>query len=79
MRTVETNETLIVGAMIKVKKNIKLPDKFKCIFKGKTNIERGTYPFWYPVKNTGYSRLVNELKIRYGIKVEYGVMGTMEI
>ena len=78
-RTLETTETIIVGVIIEVRKNIVLPDKYKCIFKGETHIQRGNYTYWYPVKNLHYSRLVNELHLRYGIKVKYGVMGTMEI
>lgn len=79
MRSVDTNETLIVGAIIEVKRNVVLPDKYKGIFKGKTEIERGNYSYWYPVKNTSYARLLNELDRWYGFKVKYGIMGTMEI
>ena len=79
MRSVGTNETLIVGVIIEVVQNIILPEKFKGIFNGKTEIERGKYSYWYPVKNTSYSRLINELKVHYGLNVKYGVMGTMEI
>ena len=79
LRAVDTNETLIVGVIIEVDKNTVLPEKYKGVFKGKTEIERGKYSYWYPVKNTAYSRLVNELNRWYGFKVKYGVMGTMEI
>lgn len=79
VRQTDTNETLIVGVIIEVGQNTTLPEKFKGIFKGKTEIERGKYSYWYPVKNTSYSRLVNELKVHYGLGVKYGVMGTMEI
>ena len=79
VRQTDTNETLIVGVIIEVGQNTTLPEKFKGIFKGKTEIERGKYSYWYPVKNTSYSRLVNELKVHYGLGVQYGVMGTMEI
>ena len=79
MRSVGTNETLIVGVIIEVKRNTTLPDKYKGVFKGKTEIERGKYSYWYPVKNTSYARLINELARWYGLTVKYGLMGTMEI
>ena len=79
MRTIEKKEILVVGVIIEVDHNITLPERYKGIFKGKTEISRGKYSYWYPVKNTSYSRLVNELKIRYGLKLRYGVAGTMEV
>ena len=65
--------------MIEVRKKTVLPEKYKGVFHGETVIERGSYSYWYPVKNTSYSRMVNELKWKYGFKVRYGIMGTMEL
>ena len=78
-RDLRTCETLIVGVIIEVPKNTTLPDKYKGVFHGETEIKHGKYSYWYPVKNTSYSRMVNELNKRYGFKIRYGVMGTMEI
>ena len=79
MRSLSTNETLIVGVVIDVYKKTVFPDRFKVIFKGKTEVQRGRYTWWYPVKHVAYARLVNELKLRYGCATKYGVMGTMEL
>ena len=79
MRLFEKNEVLVVGVIIVVDKRITLPDRFKSIFKGETTVERGQYQFFYPIKNPWYSRMVNLLKVRYGLKVKYGVAGTMEV
>ena len=79
MRDLDTNETIIVGIVIEVNKNITLPERYKAMFKGKTEIQRGKYTYWYPVKNNEYARKVNELKRWYRLKIKYGLMGTMEI
>lgn len=79
MRMTDTNETLIVGVIIECYKKTTVPERFKGIFKGQTEIERGKYTYWYPIKNPSHSRLVNLLKLRYGMGVKYGVAGTMEI
>lgn len=78
-RTVEKNEQILVGVIIEVYRNTKLPEKYKGIFHGETDIKKGKYTYWYPVKNTSYSRMVNELNWKYGMKVRYGIAGTMEI
>jgi len=78
-RSLNTNEQIIVGVRIEVKKRTEVDDDFKGIFHGDTVIERGTYTYWYPVKNTSYARLVNKLNWKYGFKVRYGICGSMEI
>ncbi len=78
---VEKNETLLVGVQIFVKKPCTVPSKYKCIFHGQTNLSRGTYMYWFPVKNTTYARLIHEIERWYSkdITIKYGVAGTMEI
>lgn len=46
MRNIETNETLIVGVVIDVYKKTVFPDRFKVIFKGKNEVQRGRYTWW---------------------------------
>ena len=78
---ISKNETLIVGVQIVVKRPCTVPSKYKCMFHGQTNLTRGTYIYWYPCKNTTYSRLVHEVERWYkkDIQIRYGVAGTMEI
>ena len=78
-RTIEKQEILVAGVIIDVPRDTVLPDEFKTMFHGETNVKRGKYTWWYPVKNTTYARLVNKLTLRYGIKVKYGIAGTMEV
>lgn len=75
----DTQEVLMVGALITVKKDTVFPDRYKGVFHGKTEVPRGRYVYWYPIKNTTYSRMVNELQRWYGVSVEYGIAGTAEI
>ena len=79
VRTLDKKEVLVVGVIIEVPHNTVLPERYKGIFRGKTDVQRGKYTYWYPVKNTSYSRMINELKNRYGFGLRYGVAGTMEV
>lgn len=78
---IEKNETIIVGVIIKVLKPVTLPDKYKTMFHGNTNLKPSTYVWWYPVKNNIYAKLVYEIQRWYKreIKIMYGIAGTMEI
>lgn len=78
---VEKQEQIIVGVMIKVLKPVTMPPRYKTMFHGQTDLKPSTYVWWYPVKNTEYARLVNEVERWYKgkIRIQYGVMGTMEI
>ncbi|MBR4396940.1 MAG: hypothetical protein IKS93_03705 [Methanobrevibacter sp.] len=75
------NEVLVVGVQIQVKKNCTLPARYKGMFHGQTNIKRGTYMYWFPVKNVSYARMVHEVERWYKryITIKYGVAGTMEM
>lgn len=79
MRSFNLDEVIVVGVLIKVKEPTTVPEKYKGIFHGHTEIEKGSYVYWYPARDTSYSRLINELERWYGMKMEYGVLGTMEI
>ena len=79
MRSFETEETIVVGVLLKVKSKTVFPDRYKGMFHGKTEVEPGSYVYWYPAKNTTYARLIHELERWYNVKTEYGVLGTMEI
>lgn len=76
-----TKETLIVGVQIVVKKPCTVPAKYKGMFHGQTELQRGTYMYWYPCKNVTYSRMVHEIERWYKgkIQIKYGVAGTAEI
>jgi hypothetical protein len=78
---IEKNETLIVGVQIVVKRRCNIPSRYKGMFHGHTNLERGTYMYWFPVKNTSYARMVHEVERWYKdtITIKCGVAGTMEI
>ena len=78
---IEKKETLIVGVQIVVKKPVTVRDIYKSMFHGETNLTRGTYMYWYPCKNTTYSRMVHQVERWYkdSIQIKYGVAGTMEI
>ena len=55
--------------------------RYKTMFHGQTNLKPSTYVWWWPVKNIEYARLVHEIERWYKgkIKIQYGVMGTMEV
>ena len=78
---INKNETLIVGVQIVVKKPCTIPARYKCMFHGQTNLYKGTYMYWFPVKNTTYARMVHEVERWYKdlITIKYGVAGTSEI
>ena len=78
---IEKEEQLIVGVVIQVKREVTLPDRYKVMFHGKTELKPGTFIWWYPVKNTTYARLVHEVERWYKkqIKIQYGIAGTMEV
>lgn len=77
----EKKETLLVGVQICVKKPCTLPARYKGMFHGQTNLSKGTYMYWYPVRNTTYARMVHEVERWYKdkITIKYGLAGTMEI
>lgn len=76
-----TEEQIIVGVVIQVKKPVVLPERYKTMFHGQTDLKPGTFIWWYPVKNITYARLVHEIERWYKgiIKITYGIAGTMEI
>lgn len=78
---ISKQEVLMVGVQIFVKKPCTIPDRYKCMFHGQTNLSRGTYMYWFPVKNTTYARLVHEVERWYKryITIKYGIAGTAEI
>ena len=78
---VDKQEMIISGVLIKVLKPVKLPSRYKTMFHGQTNLKPSTYVWWWPVKNVEYARLVHEIERWYKgkIKIQYGVMGTMEV
>jgi hypothetical protein len=51
------------------------------MFHGQTHITRGTYMYWYPVRNTTYARMVHEVERWYKdkITIKYGLAGTTEV
>ncbi|MBR6401837.1 MAG: hypothetical protein IKS48_00470 [Eubacterium sp.] len=75
------NEVLVVGVQIQVKRNCTVPSKYKRMFHGQTNLKKGTYMYWFPVKNVSYARMVHEVERWYkrNITIRYGVAGTMEM
>lgn len=79
MRVFDKEEVIVVGVLLKTRKKVTLPEDYKCIFKGKTEIEPGSYVYWYPAKNTSCARMIHELERWYDFKTEYGVLGSMEI
>ena len=81
MRMITKNECIIVGVQIVVKKPVTVKDIYKSMFHGQTHLDRGTYMYWYPVKNTTYSRMVHQVERWYkdSIQIKYGVAGTMEV
>lgn len=78
---IEREEQIIVGVLIHVLKPVKLSSRYKTMFHGDTNLKKGTYVWWYPVKNITYARLVHEIERWYKgkIRIQYGVAGTMEV
>lgn len=78
---IEKQEQLIVGVVIRVLKPVTLPERYKTMFHGQTDLKPSTYVWWYPVKNTTYARLVHEVERWYkgSIKIQYGIAGSMEI
>lgn len=78
---IERQEQIIVGVQIVVNKPCKISSRYKGMFHGQTNLTRGTYMYWYPVKNTTYARMVHEVERWYKgkITIKYGIAGTMEL
>lgn len=78
---IEKNEMLLCGVQIVVKRPCTVPSKYKGMFHGQTNLTRGTYMYWFPVKNTTYARMVHEVERWYSknIQIKYGVAGTIEV
>ena len=78
---IEKNEQIICGVQIVVKRPCTIPSKYKCMFHGHTNLQKGTYMYWFPVKNTTYARIVHEVERWYknNIEIKYGVAGTIEV
>lgn len=74
-------ETIVVGVRITVLRNVTVRERFKCMFHGKTELHKGTFTYWYPVKDTTYARLVHQLERWYKgkIRVQYGIAGTVEL
>ena len=79
---IEKEEQILVGVIISVlKPNVTVPSTYKTMFHGQTKLHKGTYVWWFPVKNVTYARMVHEIERWYKgkIKIQYGVAGTMEI
>ena len=77
----KTEEQIIVGIVIQVLQEVTLPERYKVMFHGHTELKPSTYIWWYPVKNITYARLVHEVERWYKdkIKITYGIAGTMEV
>ena len=78
---VAKKDEIVVGVLIKVLRKTEVPERYKTMFHGKTELDPGTFVWWYPVKNVTYARLVHEIERWYGsdIKIQYGVAGSMEV
>ena len=78
---IDKKEVLLVGVQIVVKKECTLPERYKGMFHGQIHITRGTYMYWYPVRNTTYARMVHEVERWYKdkITIKYGLAGTTEV
>lgn len=78
---IERKETIIVGVQIVVNKPCVVLPKYKGMFHGQTNLKKGTYMYWFPVKNISYARMVHEVERWYKgkITIKYGLAGTVEM
>jgi len=79
---IQKEEQILVGVVISVlKQGVTVPAKYKTMFHGQTTLYKGTYTWWYPVKNITYARMVHEIERWYKgkIRIQYGIAGTMEI
>jgi hypothetical protein len=78
---IETDEQLVMGVVIRVLKPVKMPERYKTMFHGHTDLKPSFYIWWYPIKNVEYARLIHEVERWYKgkIRIIYGIAGSAEV
>jgi len=60
---------------------VALSDKYRCLFRGSSEVSYGRHLFRFPITHMGYKRLVSSLQSDYAgvLNVDFGATGFDEV